>query len=1426
MRWRSHSRLGARHESVLLVSLVWITGLAVLGSIAVAQPGACPVPGCTGYQVSAAGGGKVGPCIHRYDESRIPVPATKDTGHAITLMHQAEMALANGDADAATVFLKEATQLDPHIQGVDFWLGLSRARRAEKDEANAPETAALGYHQAHLCVARSLEPPRYIAEVLYADGMIEEALARLLKQNPALQPTFAAQTMERAAQKALQSYLAALNSPLPFVQDEHQRRLAALNLRAGYGNLREQAVERATALARDLQTTDKVAIGLLGRWDDAAVDRDEFARMLVDAFEMMPRGWLRAGGSVPNPVRLLMFHGVNVPPGDVTRDGICQAIMALYIAHRVPSPAVDVDKIKWNKPDWLTPQTQDVQALMLPVMRAVEEANPVYSVANPDQSLVYGWRFVQCSRSGAQWNVLTHDLLKRQEIPPLGNVLTPTGPLGGPERTDRTEIPGPPSWTDLEQMTRYMTPEFGPGTATIAEVDAALGAAERQLDRAWRPKQAKCPDCLVARAWGLRQQGQLAQAQQELRKALALDPDSALAHNVLGSVLDGLGQAEAARAEYEQALRIDPQLPEKRYNTGRSLFDQAWRLREAVGRPQRGAKAQPEATLCAALAEMDEVLRLDPQFAEAWLTKGEVLQTQGRWNDALAALDQALAATPRLGDAAAVTGGAHLVRGEVRHAQAGGDVAAVLDAARRLEAAAADGLGRVDVNDISTPSHVVPWGEAANLDRAVAAATAADAPLPQAITEYQAAQGAGAKALAAEIALAAGRAQYDQARILEARAQAQGAMAATQIAEGQRCAAQAAWAAANARPAAAVQGKQAEADRRQAEATATLTAAQGLLGEAAGALQATVTGLSTATGDPEVGPLAAMRAGVAAADAARAHASQATIAAALGQANAAPGHVTAAVAQLDAALALFDQAVADPELAPTAQSAAGATYLCKYELTRDAQFLESAIARCTDAVKADPQLAAAHNNLAVALYEQGRLTSAGGNLGRVAEPLERAGALDGTSGVAQANLAALKAAQGDLAGAAAAAQRATALEPSLVAAHNNFAVAMAAKWGVEYVDVGNAQKRVCVATCLGKMMPRLQAAALLARGAVAIDGVVTLATVENNLGLFAFDASVVEAPGTPPGEDWLGVARAAHTAAAKRLAGLKLPGVAAPYVAGFGLSRCDLVAARQTQFTVAGAPPELPRAASAYFGQAMQAFAPAAAVLVEFGQQGPEAAMADVYRALNGFGTLAEAKQAWQDGATAASAWALRLDGAANACQATVAALTAAVNATDGDPLDGSLWIYLAQVQGIEATLRYVSADVTSKQLELQAKQDMRAGDPAAAEAKRAQGRQTMQAALEALQAGLAVAEPAARRAFDLRPTDPRAIQTLRDVLSQQGKTAEAQAIVAKAKALGGAAYEPAGPPDPWPQLMARALRERSAREARCIMTVAMPVQP
>ncbi|MFN8548377.1 MAG: tetratricopeptide repeat protein [Candidatus Eisenbacteria bacterium] len=134
------------------------------------------------------------------------------------------------------------------------------------------------------------------------------------------------------------------------------------------------------------------------------------------------------------------------------------------------------------------------------------------------------------------------------------------------------------------------------------------------------------PAQLQILAGAARDRGDFAGAADYYREALALQPQSVLAHNSLGTSLARLGRVDEAAREFEAALKIDPNYPPAWRNLAR------WR-----GQTQ-GPAAEIEC--------LDRAVALDPGFWEARRDIVRALTANGRYAEALPQLDALLAHDP------------------------------------------------------------------------------------------------------------------------------------------------------------------------------------------------------------------------------------------------------------------------------------------------------------------------------------------------------------------------------------------------------------------------------------------------------------------------------------------------------------------------------------------------------------------------------------------------------------------------------------------------------------------------------------------------------------------------------------------------------------------------------------------------------------
>jgi tetratricopeptide (TPR) repeat protein len=147
------------------------------------------------------------------------------------------------------------------------------------------------------------------------------------------------------------------------------------------------------------------------------------------------------------------------------------------------------------------------------------------------------------------------------------------------------------------------------------------------------------------------------------RETLARNPNSYMAHQNLGNLLlDTPGKLNDAIAEFEEALRIEPNIPEVHNSLGGALM-RVGRLPEATAEFQTAVRLKPDYpdghnSLGSALAqtpgrtadgiaEFETALRLRPDFATAHYNLGSaLLDLPGRRQDAIAEFEKALQIQP------------------------------------------------------------------------------------------------------------------------------------------------------------------------------------------------------------------------------------------------------------------------------------------------------------------------------------------------------------------------------------------------------------------------------------------------------------------------------------------------------------------------------------------------------------------------------------------------------------------------------------------------------------------------------------------------------------------------------------------------------------------------------------------------------------
>jgi tetratricopeptide (TPR) repeat protein len=125
-------------------------------------------------------------------------------------------------------------------------------------------------------------------------------------------------------------------------------------------------------------------------------------------------------------------------------------------------------------------------------------------------------------------------------------------------------------------------------------------------------------------------QGKLEDALRDLDRSLSLDPDVAHAHHERASVLHAMDDAEGAAAAMTRAVELEPE--NGLYHAWRGWY----RIPLDVPREDVGA-------------DLDRAVELAPESAVPWFYRALFLETESRWSDALADLEQALVREPDWG---------------------------------------------------------------------------------------------------------------------------------------------------------------------------------------------------------------------------------------------------------------------------------------------------------------------------------------------------------------------------------------------------------------------------------------------------------------------------------------------------------------------------------------------------------------------------------------------------------------------------------------------------------------------------------------------------------------------------------------------------------------------------------------------------------
>jgi tetratricopeptide (TPR) repeat protein len=139
--------------------------------------------------------------------------------------------------------------------------------------------------------------------------------------------------------------------------------------------------------------------------------------------------------------------------------------------------------------------------------------------------------------------------------------------------------------------------------------------------------------------------------------ALAVTTDNDVAHNNLGYLSVDRGELDKAMSHFEAASKIRAGKSGPHYNLGTAFVEM--NIGDALAR-----KGQPDE----AMAHFEQAIKLQPDYAEAYYNRGNVLYAKGRIDAAIPDFEKALQLQPNHADAHTGLGNALLRQGALKEA--------------------------------------------------------------------------------------------------------------------------------------------------------------------------------------------------------------------------------------------------------------------------------------------------------------------------------------------------------------------------------------------------------------------------------------------------------------------------------------------------------------------------------------------------------------------------------------------------------------------------------------------------------------------------------------------------------------------------------------------------------------------------------------
>jgi serine/threonine-protein kinase len=197
------------------------------------------------------------------------------------------------------------------------------------------------------------------------------------------------------------------------------------------------------------------------------------------------------------------------------------------------------------------------------------------------------------------------------------------------------------------------------GTALVVADNPVEGIGFYRAAVALRPESEVAHNNLGV---ALSKNGQLDAAMQEYRTAIDLDRKYASPHNNLGAALQDKGQLDAAMQEYRTAIALDPKYATPHYNLGKALADKQqldeaireWRTaialdpKDAMAHSNLGNALAGKGQLDEAIREWRTAIALDPKYASPHYNLGKALADKQQLDEAIREYRTAIALDPKL----------------------------------------------------------------------------------------------------------------------------------------------------------------------------------------------------------------------------------------------------------------------------------------------------------------------------------------------------------------------------------------------------------------------------------------------------------------------------------------------------------------------------------------------------------------------------------------------------------------------------------------------------------------------------------------------------------------------------------------------------------------------------------------------------------